>query len=667
MLCFVCKKALVFYVQNRYCVVVPILYRYLQFASKLATILKKERMLTLEGYSISFTLGKASSEHGGNIRHNNRDYFADNINKENTQNNVSYKCEDIEKEYHNLFDEALKEYNQKQSRPCRRISDYYEHIQKSKREETFYEAIIQFGNVKDTPCDSERGKIAKQLLDEYMKSFQKRNPNLHIFNAVLHMDEASPHLHIDFIPFYTKGRTNSLQKGVSMKAALDEQGFKAKGKRENRLVAWELSERKAMEAILNSHGLYREEKNAHHRHMTVNEYKQREAAEPMQVALKQMFAASKELLSTDAIQKLSMKIKSAENKISVLEKEKFSPMKSFFYSDPNKQSFIQEKMNEANIPYSEFENGFEAQECYVEQIRQWEKEFKSPIVNHRQQLRSDIDKLLMQCNDVNELYNKLQVEGYTIKLGKYISVKPKNAERFIRLKSLGEEYNEHALQNRIQFNLRFEKDLAQRIEKAKSENLPTYKTLHVMQFYTITFKKGVLPCRKKNNAKPLTWTNDAELDKLLLLNKKIGEGATIKSMKEEFTKLEQQLNDKNSALDDIQKKYQRLSKSKEAFDILFENKQSTIMTREQALLHQQRFPNINSENYRQVAAIADDAQKELNELRNEIKDTEKSMRELSSAISIIGQVQAGTYVQELVSQEYIRRNADIIPNGEFKL
>ena len=121
-----------------------------------------------------------------------------------------------------------------------------------------------------------------------------------------------------------------------------------------------------MEAILNSHGLYREEKNAHHRHMTVNEYKQREAAEPMQVALKQMFAASKELLSTDAIQKLSMKIKSAENKISVLEKEKFSPMKSFFYSDPNKQSFIQEKMNEANIPYSEFENGFDMMELYEE-------------------------------------------------------------------------------------------------------------------------------------------------------------------------------------------------------------------------------------------------------------------------------------------------------------
>ena len=117
-------------------------------------------------------------------------------------------------------------------------------MKNSRRESHFYEAIIQFGNVEDTPCGSERGEIAKQMLDEYMKEFQNRNPNLFVFNVVLHMDEASPHIHIDFIPYYTKGRIKGLTKGVSMKAALDEQGFTAHGKMSNRLIAWEASERK---------------------------------------------------------------------------------------------------------------------------------------------------------------------------------------------------------------------------------------------------------------------------------------------------------------------------------------------------------------------------------------------------------------------------------------
>ena len=132
----------------------------------------------MDSFSISFTLGKGNAPHGGNIRHNNRDYYADNVQKNNTALNVEYKRQDIEEAFHELFDEALKEYNDKQTRKDRVIEDYYSHLKKSRRESHFYEAIIQFGNVEDTPCGSERGEIAKQMLDEYMKEFQKRNPNL---------------------------------------------------------------------------------------------------------------------------------------------------------------------------------------------------------------------------------------------------------------------------------------------------------------------------------------------------------------------------------------------------------------------------------------------------------------------------------------------------------
>lgn len=621
----------------------------------------------MEGYSISFTLGKASANHGGNVEHNNRSFTADNVIKEKSKDNIQYKVQNIEEAFRELFDDAVEEYNKKQNRPCRCIDNYFEHIKKSKREEIFYEAVVQFGNVDDAPCGSQRGEMAKQMLDEYMKDFQQRNPNLFVFNAVLHMDEASPHIHIDFIPFYTNGRKNGLSKGVSMRSALDEQGFKASSKMNNRLVAWEAAERKAMEEILISHGFARQDKNAHHKHMSVEEYKWYENERSIQAKLKQERNILSSDISKENVLNLKQKLASANKKISNLEKDKSSPVKSFFYSDPDKQSFIQSKMDSMNIPYVETEHGFDAQECYAEQIRQWEKEFKSSSKSFREKIIDDIDRLLVQCNDVEELYKKLQEEGYEIKSGKYVSVRPPKAERFIRLKSLGEEYNERALQNRIQHCMNFESKLNKNIDKAKAENSPAYKTLTTIRFYTVTFKKGFLPCRKKFKQQPFSWTNDAELDKLLILNRKINQGATIQSMKQDFEKLETKLKEKNEAAVEVQKKVQRLSRGQEAFEVLYEGKKSDTISLEEAQLYQKRYPNINANTYHQTKELADSARQEQFTLKNEIDELEKEIRELSSAISIAEQVRAGTYVQELVSSENIRRNADVLPNGVFKI
>ena len=621
----------------------------------------------MEGYSISFTLGKASAAHGGNVEHNNRDFYAANVQTEKTKNNINYKAQDIEEAFHELFDEAVEEHNKKQTRPCRCIDNYYEHIKKSKREEIFYEAVVQFGNVEDSPCGSQRGDMAKQMLDEYMKEFHKRNPNLFVFNAVLHMDEASPHIHIDFIPFYTNGRIKGLSKGVSMKAALIEQGFIPKGTKNNQLVLWEASERRAMEKILNNHGFIREEKNANYKHMSVEEFKIREDEGIILDTLRKGLYISPDKITTENVRCLTQKLASADKEISNLKKEKSSPVKSFFYSDPDKQSFVQSKMDSMNIPYVETDHGFDAQECYVEQIRQWEKDYKSSTKSFREKIIEDIDRLLVQCTDVEELYKKLKAEGYDIKLGKYISVRPPKAERFIRLKSLGEEYNERALQNRIQHCMNFENKLNENIDKAKAENSPTYKTLTTIRFYTVTFKKGLLPCRKKFKQQPFSWTNDAELDKLLILNKKINQGATIQSMKQDFENLEQKLKEKNESAVEVQKKVQRLSRGQEAFEVLYEGKKSETISLEEAQLYQKRYPNINENTYHQTKELADAARQEQSLLKKEINELEKEIRELSSAISVAEQVRAGTYVQELVSSENIRRNADVLPNGVFKI
>ena len=147
--------------------------------------------------TISFTTGK------GSVNHNSRKFHATNIDPERSHLNIEYFNENIKYVYHELFDEALARYNEKQTRNDRRIDDYYEKILSGKQEKPFYEIIVQIGDKDNMGAKTEDGQLAGKILDEYMKGFQKRNPTLKVFSAHLHMDEATPHLHIDFIPYVT--------------------------------------------------------------------------------------------------------------------------------------------------------------------------------------------------------------------------------------------------------------------------------------------------------------------------------------------------------------------------------------------------------------------------------------------------------------------------------
>ena len=169
----------------------------------------------------------------GCIEHNNRDFFTDNVDKSRTPNNITYVKRDLRELYQELFDEALAEYNARQNRLDRQIPDYYEHIRKSKKEKLFQEIIVMFGNSENCGVGSENWETAKTMLEEYMRDFEKRNPNLKVFNAVMHLDEATPHLHIDFVPVCC-GQKQGLSTRVSMKRAIQQMGFSAGGKKKQK-------------------------------------------------------------------------------------------------------------------------------------------------------------------------------------------------------------------------------------------------------------------------------------------------------------------------------------------------------------------------------------------------------------------------------------------------
>lgn len=211
----------------------------------------------------------------GSLTHNRRDFIAENVDSSRTPLNVEYRNEDIRAVYHELFDDALARYNEKQTRRDRVIDDYYEKIRTGKQEKLFEELIIQIGNKDDMSAASENGQLARQMLDEYMQSFQQRNPTLRVFSAHLHMDEATPHLHIDFIPF-TTGSKRGLETRVSLKKALEALGFAGGMKSHTELNQWIEAEKQALASIMARHDIEWEQKGTHEEHLSVLDYKKQE-------------------------------------------------------------------------------------------------------------------------------------------------------------------------------------------------------------------------------------------------------------------------------------------------------------------------------------------------------------------------------------------------------
>ena len=210
----------------------------------------------------------------GSLKHNSRKFHAKNTDPNRTHWNVEYCNEDIKDVYHELFDEALKRYNDKQTRKDRKIDDYYEKIRSGKQEKLFHEVILQIGDKDNMGSETMEGQLAAKILDEYMKGFQERNPTLRVFAAHLHLDEATPHLHIDFIP-YVIGSKRGLDTRVSLKQALSSLGFKGGSRSETELNQWVQSEKQKLAMVRRENEIEWDQKGTHAQHLSVLDYKKK--------------------------------------------------------------------------------------------------------------------------------------------------------------------------------------------------------------------------------------------------------------------------------------------------------------------------------------------------------------------------------------------------------
>ena len=225
--------------------------------------------------TISFPKGR------GHLTHNNREFISKNVAPERISWNRIYKQETLDAAYEICFGHALREYNENQKRKDRRKENYLKEVENSgNKEKTFYENVVQIGKMTDTPVVDSEGnltedaKVAIEVLEQYATTFQERNPNLYMFNCVMHLDEATPHLHIDYIPV-AHGYKTGLETRNSLTKALQQMGFpKAVSKKKNETVAWQERERAYLTELCNERGIEIEVLGVKRDNLSLPEYKE---------------------------------------------------------------------------------------------------------------------------------------------------------------------------------------------------------------------------------------------------------------------------------------------------------------------------------------------------------------------------------------------------------
>ena len=227
-------------------------------------------------------MGRVSMPQGkGSQMHNRREYekygkpTPDNIDVSKSHENITLVDKDIKEAYREIFGEALDKYNAKQKRADRKIEDYCDHIKKSKNgEKLFYEDVVQWGS-KDDFQNPQTRERAKEALVKYVKGFEERNPNLKLIGAYIHMDEASPHLHLDYVPV-ANGYSRGLETRNSLDKAMKQMGFQPENesRKNNATKLWKESERAVFGEICRGLGLEVEpERKSDRKSLTVEEYK----------------------------------------------------------------------------------------------------------------------------------------------------------------------------------------------------------------------------------------------------------------------------------------------------------------------------------------------------------------------------------------------------------
>ncbi len=248
-------------------------------------------MICIEQRTLSGCYGR------GDLNHNNRSIITENVQENKIKDDIIICQRSLKQLYHELFDDALAEFNARQTRRDRKIANYQEHIRHSRQEKEFYEVLFQVGNRDDTGLESDMCHEAAEVLAEYARTFQERNPHLKLFNAVVHMDESTPHLHLDFVPVSDEARKNGMRVRNSLTGALRQQGHTGTGLSRTITIDWLEQEKDHIGQLMLEHGIEWVKLGTHEKHKSVSKFKADKLREEIEAAETVLSQKQQEIIS----------------------------------------------------------------------------------------------------------------------------------------------------------------------------------------------------------------------------------------------------------------------------------------------------------------------------------------------------------------------------------
>lgn len=380
--------------------------------------------------SISMCEGK------GSLSHNNREFTAKNIDPSRTADNIVFVQQELGEAYHQLFDEAVERYNAKQKRKDRRIGDYFEHlfnrppsksvITGTNKHKSFYEHLVYIGTRKDSGVGTPDAEITTVCLREYMEGFQQRNPNLYVFNAVLHLDESTPHLHINYIPVghFTRG----LEVRNAKNKAMEEMGFGNDAKSNDR---WRRNEWDILKNICNVHGIeISEPKKSRGYSYTVEEYgEHQDRINALNAAIERLTAERDETVAE--FEKLSKK------KVNITEIESIEAKESMFGKKVTLTREDYDKLSDTAKKYVAMEKNIKKlkkeRDAAVQELGAMKQQFSAVSSELSAYKKKEEDKRFFSRE-------KMNAEGKRIKREDQLSQDLQKARAFISACGLAEDF-----------------------------------------------------------------------------------------------------------------------------------------------------------------------------------------------------------------------------------
>lgn len=330
-----------------------------------------------------------------NIKHNNRKLNEKEMEKNShidtnrSERNVDFTQKNLKEFYKEEFGEALENYNENQKRSDRKIKNYHDHIKKGKKTALQQEMIIQVGDKNDFTSEEKRDE-AVSILTEYYHDFQLRNPKLKVYNAVIHNDEASPHLHLNFVPV-ADGYKRGLEKQVSFDKAITQQDPTLDKVRP--FQDWREKEASILTGKLQERGLARKFVGTNY-YKDVNEFKEKMALE-------------------DEIKSLEMKVIERKNELSKFSENIPDEIKNIKVKKEAVTEVTQKMFGKAEITKRYTENQVIAPEDFTK-IMDFANDGISVSKDYKRLLKTDIVKenvsLREENNSLGEKLKKIEEE-----------------------------------------------------------------------------------------------------------------------------------------------------------------------------------------------------------------------------------------------------------------